>query len=429
MRILKSRKTTKRWTWITMLLIGMVSVGISSCGDDDDNNNVTPEPEEPEEVESAWIYGFRLPTPQGRVYYMAAAEEVPSQVDISQVVEVGLNVRLYSYNGHPYTWNENAATMTKWDVDRTTLELSVSGVLSLGGSGVSGFVERPIFFSETRAFTIQLEEQLIVEWNPTSMEINQVFNIPSLPDVGNDNLQWYTQTFRFVTSDGKILMNIVKRTPDNCCGSSELSTNGAIMAVFDPEIGSIQYIEDERTYCGDKILQDPIDGSLYLPSSGENSFLDPYFDTSGLPPRFSVLKLNADGTFDPDFFVDLTDIIDISFYAISTYVYDGNLVCTYIDQADHSHAASYDDRFTNLGDNRRTVIIDLETGDLTTFDSFNNLGYGGGTLLNIVDGEVSYYATFGGEGGGLLRLIGTDDFTVLSTTPSGGSFQVFDRLW
>ena len=35
---------------------------------------------------------------------------------------LGLGARILSFGEHPYTWNDNAGTLTKWNVDRTTLD-------------------------------------------------------------------------------------------------------------------------------------------------------------------------------------------------------------------------------------------------------------------------------------------------------------------
>jgi hypothetical protein len=49
-------KTSKKWAWLTMLLIGMITVGITSC--DDDDNNMNPDPDNGQEVESAFFIVF-----------------------------------------------------------------------------------------------------------------------------------------------------------------------------------------------------------------------------------------------------------------------------------------------------------------------------------------------------------------------------------
>ena len=167
-----------------VIAFGLFSNG---CSDDD-----PPAPTDPvnTEAESAYLLGYRVETPEGRVYYMEAHEEIPSNSNVSEAVELGLNRRIFSYGEHPYIWSGDDATMTKWTLDKTTLELSTDGVVSFGNTGISGFVAPPIFLSETQAFFSELAEGVIVEWNPTTMEITKVHNVDPLPDVGVP-IDWY----------------------------------------------------------------------------------------------------------------------------------------------------------------------------------------------------------------------------------------------
>ncbi|MEM0940802.1 MAG: hypothetical protein AAGI25_13565 [Bacteroidota bacterium] len=232
-----SKPKNKKQALLYMLFIGAISFGILSCGGDDNNDlNL-----EGEEAESAWIYAYRTSTPQGRVYYMSAHEEIPSESNVSEAIELGLNSRIYSFGENPYTWNGNAATITKWDIDKTTLELSPRGILSFASTGISGNAGPPVFLSETQAFSAFLKEGVIVEWNPTDMEVTQTFEVAPIPELSVE-LTFYSEWEKYLLANGKILMPVHFRIPVVCCDWYD--TPGAMVAVFDPqpEIWNILHI-------------------------------------------------------------------------------------------------------------------------------------------------------------------------------------------
>ncbi|MGD1889690.1 MAG: hypothetical protein ACFB15_03670, partial [Cyclobacteriaceae bacterium] len=97
---------------------------------EDDNNTVTLDPNDGQEAASAYFFGYRDFTPQGSVYYIEVQEEIGSGTNTSSAVEIGLNAYVTSYGEHPYSFNGSAGTVTKWDVDKTALELYTSDILS-----------------------------------------------------------------------------------------------------------------------------------------------------------------------------------------------------------------------------------------------------------------------------------------------------------
>ena len=172
----------KRRSCLAILSIVFFLVGTTSCKEDDG-----VEMDEKQEAMSAWILGYRTETPQGNVYYLEAHEDVPSKTNSANAVELGLNSRIYSYGEHAYTWNGDAATITKWEVEKTTLELSPAGIISFASVGVSGNIAEPAFISETSAYTTRLSEGIVVEWNPSTMEIIQVYDVDPFPELGGNS--------------------------------------------------------------------------------------------------------------------------------------------------------------------------------------------------------------------------------------------------
>ncbi|MEM9673499.1 MAG: hypothetical protein AAF992_12980 [Bacteroidota bacterium] len=423
-------KTSKKWAWLTMLLTGMLSVGITSC-DEDDNNTVTPDPSDGQEAESAYFFGYRDFTPQGSVYYIEVQEEIGSGTNKSNAVEIGLNAYVTSYGEHPYSFNGNAGTITKWDVDKTTLELSPSAILSLAGStGLSGSV-RPVFLSETRAFINKLEEGLIVEWNPSTMDITEVYNVDPLPDLGAEVVA-YRQHSGYISSEGKIILPVWVAEPANCCETSHLpQPPHSLVAVFDPETGTLQYNRDSRQYANEgTLLQDPVDGSYYLYPASRNDFIEPYFVTEGLPDLRSVLKINQDGSFDPNFHFDISEVIGATYQRSANFVYDGKMAYNYVDTADYTYPDAYTERteiWSVNGPLLRKVLIDLNTGEVTPFTGLDD--YSGSFQVNTING-VAYFSASNSDNDvySIVRQDGANEFTPL-TTRSEGNFMSFGQLW
>ncbi|MGD1894889.1 MAG: hypothetical protein ACFB15_30370 [Cyclobacteriaceae bacterium] len=427
--------TNKRWAWLTMLLIGMLSLGTISCNEDDndDNNNVTPAPDEPQETETAWMIGYRVGTPQGAVRYFEVHEEFPSQTNPSQAIEVGLASRVYSFGEHPFTYNENAGTMTKWSVDKSTLEISVAGIVSFASQGFSGLAGGPpIFLSETQAFVSNLREGVVLEWNPSIMEITTVHNVDPLPSLGDGyESGFYGEWNKYASSDGKVVMAVEHYAPDACCDEEFLAQpDGAIVAVFDPASGTIQYNQDDRLYSThDDLLYDPVTDTYYAPPADGNSIASEYFGEELIENPFVLLRLNDDGSFDPNFALNLEDHVSIDYFSDADFIFDNKLVFTYIENVDYS--TSFAERWNWFGtlppDAIKTVAIDINTGEVLPFNGFNEFPFG--WYLNSVDG-VNYFDGTSSDGAdnGILRQDGFDSFTTL-TTNDNGDFRWVGKLW
>ncbi|MEM9327354.1 MAG: hypothetical protein AAGA85_16930 [Bacteroidota bacterium] len=420
----KIKKGTKRMkSWTLMLLMGTVALTMVSCSDDDSDDEISID----QEAEAGWLLGYRTRTPQGLIWYMEVNEELPSETNQSNAVEIGLNGDIFTFGDGIWTWNGNAAAITKWDVDRSSLEFSVTSLLSLASSGISGNA-RNIFFSETQAFVSFLSEGIVVEWNPTAMEIITVHEVDPLPDLGT-TFPFYTEQVLYPTSDGKVMMPIVFPPPIN---TSEFpNPPGAMLAVFDPANSSVEYLRDNRTLANHSTLMpDPVDGAFYMVPNFANSYWDPYFDLTDQPTPWGVLRINPNGSFDDDFFVDLSDFVDITFLRSQFFVYDQKFVLSYLDAADYQHPESYDDRFASFGLTAELILVDLVSGEVTDFAGFNGSGFDAAIFLDTVDG-VNYFSGFNAatEQGGLLIQNGTDALTTVTVHNGNNDFQAIAKLW
>ncbi|MEH6657350.1 hypothetical protein [Leeuwenhoekiella marinoflava] len=409
---------------MAFMFLSMMAIGITSC-DNDDKGNPNPGGEE---IETAWVIGYRVETPQGRVYYLETHENIPSETNTSEAVELGLNSRIYSYGENPYTWNGDAATITKWEVNKSTLELTAIGIISFSSTGVSGNIAAPAFISETQAYTTNLAEGVVVEWNPSTMEITEVHNVDAFPDLGVDGLLF--EFNKEVTADGKILIPIETNELGFCC-DYPAGVAGARTAIFDPETATVTYNIDNRLIGSDNShYTDPVTGTRYAVPVWGNSLVPAYLNNpETLPNPHSLLKVNNDGTFDASYEYNLDDVLDITLYFGTSFIYDNKIVFTYV--GDDYTWGSFDDRYTILyTGNFKAALVDLETNEVKPFDAFSD--YTSARAFGIIDGKpfinASAIDSDGNETGFLLKQNAIDDYTEV-TKHVGGDIEHFNKLW
>ncbi|MEM9720534.1 MAG: hypothetical protein AAGA10_14835 [Bacteroidota bacterium] len=430
MKIFNANNTTKNskgWVWMRMLLIGIISLSIISC-DEDDDDMVDMEPEV-QEVESAWVTGYFVGTPQGRVWYLRVDEEVPTEFDASEAVELGFNQRMYSFGENPYVWDSDARTMTKWEVDKTDLSLSPAAIMSLASTGYQSFVAYPAFISETQAFVTNLTEGLIIEWNPSDMTITEVHQVEPLMSIHEGAS--VNEFFNYVKGN-KIFMPIGQDGPPNCCDINT-SNMGATVAVFDVNTKTLEYVKDDRLMSSVFRFVSDESGSFYVQPIDENSWISEYFDfePSDTPSPHTVLKFNDDGTFDPSFQLNLDEVLDIEVYSEAVLVADNKIVFNYYDSNDGQLAPSYEDSRSLFDEvSARTVAVDLTTGEVTDFTALSKYDFI--IIYNTIDG-VNYYVAFTSEVTAfdtsyIVRQDAIDSYTELGTY-SNVAAQWVGKLW
>ena len=398
-----------------MLLIGAVSFGMTSCNDDNDSGD----PSDPDATEagSAWVTGFRAQLPQGRVFYLSVTEELPESYDISSAVEVGSGgIFFESFGDNPYTIDNNAQTITKWHVDRSTLELSVEGLLSYASTGI-GNVREPVFVSETKAYMIQLQEGLIVEFNPSTMQLNQTINVEPIEDSQLATV--------FTARDDKILIPVFTPVPDECCVFN--SPKGAILAKFDTTTNTLEYVVDNRAFGLHPRLVVGNNGSMYIQPGTNTSIVDGYFDLEpedGNP--YLLLRVNDDMTIDPDFSLDLSEIVPMNVYQAASFIFDDVLVFNYVDDS-NPYPEAYSD-WPGLNAFSQPGAINLETGtrvDFTALEGFQRVFSRG-----IINGFNYFFASsLDGNETFILKQNSLTDFEIVTTISDAGSLRHVNQLW
>ncbi len=184
---------------------------------------------------------------------MEVNENIPDETNVSNAVELGFGSRILSFGEHPYSWNDNAGTITKWNVDRATLEFSVDGIISFASNGISGNIGLTIVFvSETEGYVQDIFEGVIVEFNPSLMEITQVINFDLPPITDPTNGFYFINDPVFIPETQKILYGI-SYFPTGCCEYD--GPNGLIVGVFDTRSKTMEYKQDDRLVAAASLMR------------------------------------------------------------------------------------------------------------------------------------------------------------------------------
>lgn len=413
MKLFNSKNTTnKRWTGLTMLFIGIIATGITSCNKDDDPSG----DDSGEEVETAYVRALDSYTPSGTINYFEVIQDLSAEVDLSKAVELGQNTRIYSLGAHPFTINRNAKTITRWKVDKKTLELSVDAILSYASTGSNS--NNIAFVSETSAFITDLVEGIIIEFNPSIMEITKIHNVTQLEVPTNINA-----SYNGYSNNGKLIFPI-RWQATTCCDYSEPLY--ATIAVFDPATESLVYDVDERNISINRILYTDENNDAFLLPNYQNAWFNHFFNAN--QKGFSVLKLNDNGNIDDSYEVNLEEgLPNITIYKSSSFVYQDNAVFTY---SEDEITGSFDDRFANYNAmESKAVSYNLNTHEVKPFTAFDTY-----LFVNrkaIIDGKghfAAYTATSDSYNTDLLVQNGLENFTVIATI-QGGDFPYVEKLW
>ncbi|MEM9673248.1 MAG: hypothetical protein AAF992_11670 [Bacteroidota bacterium] len=385
MKMFKSKpttKTTKTWAWTTVLLIIVITISIFSCSEDD-SINVTPSGEE---AESAWITGYFVSQPEGRIWYMEATKDINSDVDINNSVELGSNAGVYSSGENVYAVSSDAKTITKWIINKSTLELDVAGLLSYASTGID-FIGDIVFKSDSEAYIYNLEEGLILQFDPSTMEITETFNFP--PPANFQDAAPPLSGHGYLR-DNNILMPI-SYFPENPDGDA--AGMKATLAVFDTDTKSLTYNQDDRSLHLQAFqgLVTNDDGFNYVWPQRENAMFAHYWVNTPIDPH-TVLRVDNDGNFDNSYELDLNQAIDnFSLTMRPVVAFQNEVVFTYYTTSLDNYA--WDDRY-NFFDNSsdaRNIKINLLTGEYsiaTAFDAYAEVEF-----QNNIDG-VNYIRAY-----------------------------------
>lgn len=421
-------RINKKQAFASLLLIGAISFGIVSCNDSD--NDVSPDGVE---AESAYLQVYSNDTPTGSITYMRASENIPSNIDLSQSVELGQNTTVIPFGKNAYAINSTASTITKWIFDESNLKPNVDGLLSFASAGLS--TSRTIVFaSETQAFLADFLEGSILEFNPDIMEVVKIHEVPSLPAGGTYQFgtseSYYVEAFPGqVLSSGKVVWSLYYFDDQICCNST-IPENAPALAVFDPSTDLFTYKIDDRFPMG-CATQPDADGNVYI-TPNINLIESQHYYQLDLEPKLFVSKLDENGDFDESFTYDLSAAVANIKSGGEIAAVDGNRLLVNYTEFTEAWPDSFDDRFLYFtSENKKVSIIDTETDEVTSYSGLDQYTFG--TFLVSVSDGVNYHNGFSFNDGVFqavfLEQQSFTEFTVLTSGDPGTYLTSFGRLW
>lgn len=365
----------------------------------------------------AVVAAVRVRNPSGGyVFYLGAYDKFPSSLDYKTMTEIGPGATIYSYGEHPYVWNGAASTLTKYNVSNE-MTISSADALSLAGTGVSGTFGPPAFVSETEAYFFALNDGKVIKFNPTTMSITETIAVTPLP-LSNDAAVKTSTYMSYVTSAGKIILPVAATPTDY-----NKFPQYAQIAVFDLAAKTVSYVNDSRMSMGYDTFAKGNDGSLYYRPSRATALSLDYSTVTGNPTTSGLLKVNPNGTFDANFFVDLKAALNAHSVNVVAYVYGDKALAQYLDNTFTPPAKPAD--WYNAP--TKFALVDLKTLKVEPFTSFQQ--YGTVYTVGTIDG-VEYYGNHTPPEGGkfhLLKQNGAADFEAVSEAV-GSSLIFVGRL-
>jgi hypothetical protein len=252
---------------------------LSACGDDQTRASASPNgdatgfavPEGP-------VYSTvaQLDTPNGSTTLVSFTGQVPSgELDTGRALEVAGFAEVASHDNSLYVANGEAFTITRYDIEDN--QLVERGVLGLGNQGIT-FIGKLYIVDSQRAFLVNGEQFEILEWNPTTMQVTNTYDISALSREGwgNELRNGYLRE-----ADGTLFI-VWAYTNDRV-----EFVNDFVVGVFDTASGAFDVIVDEACPASAAFggFFDEV-GDLYLPADSFGGFT--FFD--GADPKEPCIR-------------------------------------------------------------------------------------------------------------------------------------------
>lgn len=248
--------------------------------------------EEPSsEDASAILLAVRVRNPEGRNIYVGAVPELPEgQLDYSEFIEFD-SVDVYAANGFVYVWEREPAQMTQYTVGKD-MKLEKGGTVDLleyglGGGGI------PSFASEHLAYVLSRQLDVIVKFDPTTMELLGTIEVEPLKREGMDTIA--VDVYRYGDKTAWLLYS------ENY-EAYEIHHSVALLILGDGE-DETKLIVDDRCAGADGAHVDA-KGDLYVRSNATWGLYAAYGDKHEAVKTCTLRVRKGETEFDKDYILD-----------------------------------------------------------------------------------------------------------------------------
>lgn len=359
------------------------------------------------------VLGTRVNTSKGRVFYLGAYAGIPEQVDAQDMLMLGRDVSIYSYGKHPYVWDGTTSRLIKYAVDEK-MNLEPIAFMDLKGAANWSSFGSVAFISETEAYVFFLGEGKVVQFNPNTMKVSKLVATDVLP-AGLDPKVGTNTYYSFMTNDTTVLLPVGANP-----GNFGKFPDRASVAVFNTKTKVVTYNMDNRMSIGyHNFAQDVSSGELYYRPSKYIARIRDYVPAQQNPPIGGILRMKTDGTYDPNFFVDLEKILNAHCILSVINVRNREALVQYIEDG----WAVPKDPGEWYNSPTRIARVNLETLKVENNDSLSR--YGALYPVGEVDGK-QYYSNFGAgdDKYHFLEFNDSGDFIDRVTSVSGSGIYI-----
>jgi hypothetical protein len=144
------------------------------CGDDTSGDGTEDKPAASAVVMGVWVRG-----PERGDTYLIASEKMPTgKIDLSKALELSDGM-LFQNEHAVFLSNFEDSSIERYEVT-ADFGIQQTGTLSFANYGIPYLNGHSLFFSDTRAYYLALEQGLIIVWNPADMTIVEDIDVSSL---------------------------------------------------------------------------------------------------------------------------------------------------------------------------------------------------------------------------------------------------------
>lgn len=322
---------------------------------------------------SAILVAAFVRNPDGRNIYVGAVSELPAgELDYSEFLEFG-DVDVSTHGGYVFVWERDPAIMTRFSVTGD-LQLVQGPAVSFANQGVSGTAST-VYLSDTRAYTLSPELDVVVVWDPEAMEISGTIEMqaPERPESLNT---WAAEGH--VAGDS-VIWPLVSNNWDG-----ENYHPATTLAIANAQTNDpVRIVEDERCVGADGAYVDD-DGDFYVRAGGYWGSAAAYGDPQ---TRTCVLRVaSGEATFDPDYLVDMSDLTG-SYVNFPWFHVEGSKYLAHVWNPETPVPDSIDDYWDGSG--LEPLLVDIDSGESNPYPHV-----AGRTMVSSAEFEldgISYY--------------------------------------
>jgi hypothetical protein len=273
-------------------LLGL-TLGVSllgACSDAPDDAGAAER--KPTASDTAVLTALMIRDPEGYTDYLMASADLPSgTIDTSRGIELS-GGNYYSTDSALYYKNFELNSLQRYVVDKQ-LDVQLDGEISL--ANYSGCT--PIFFSDASAYCIDVDDGLLVAFDPTAMEITEELAAPELVRRG------YTgEVNRAQRVGDRYLASIVYSNDTSLAEDSTIA-----IAIEADAKNPLRVLHDERAVSADSAFTDD-DGNYYALADGGAGYWS-LVEGQTIQPRLLRVQEGSVAV-DSDYLLDLGALLD-----------------------------------------------------------------------------------------------------------------------